>query len=162
MSEHIRIDIKPSLDSIKNKFFSGDHDGFLSELTIRQKCRSCCINRADFHFKFYSATYKYSEDYIGKAFSDVDKLLNELILQLHDKREYLFAAFTYNKVDDKYIITSYWIINSNSKLFELVPKNICDKFDWHKLDSCEIYIRDIIVENFVNKSKENSRIFYLH
>ena len=61
-----KLPMTVSLEPCKSKFFGNDMEGFKSEL-------------ANGKFQFYTATYKYSEDYDGRPSFVVNNLLNGFV-----------------------------------------------------------------------------------
>lgn len=108
-----------TLEPCKTKFFTGDMDGFKTELTNGK-------------FKAFSSTYKYNDDYEGRPGFIVKNLVNGFVNQLDDKRKYLFVAFRCQKIFDRYLITATWITNSILTIQEVVPDKY-DDFTWEQL-----------------------------
>lgn len=140
-----KFPITTSLEPCKSKYFSGDIDGFRTDLLSE-------------NFKIFCGNYRYSDDYEGRPTFVVNNLLNGFVNQLEDKRKYLFTAFRYTKPDDKYNITSCWITNCTIPLQELIPDKY-DDFVWTKI---EITNLNTICDDFFKKNSEDENIIYLH
>ena len=141
----IKVPINAILENCKLKLFANDKEGFLAELSTGK-------------FKMYNGTYKYSSDYNGKPFFIINNLLNGFVIQLQDRRKYLFTAFRCENVDGTYNITSHWITNCTLPMAELIPDKY-DDFDWTELEN-NVDNYNKMVELFMTKSCEG--LTYLH
>lgn len=105
-------------------------------------------------FKAYEATYKYSTDYDGSNELVIRNRVSGLCQNFGAHRRYCFIAIKCHKLNNnKYLFTSYWIVNTDIK--ELM-KDDYDDYDWNEVD-----LTDYV--SFENKFKEEPFAFeYVH
>lgn len=99
-----------NMEDIKRAFFSKEYDTF-HEL-VRQHA-----------FKYYSVNYKYSSDNNGRPAYVAKNLLRGFVQGLDDYRKYLMVCFRCILSDpntNEYTYPSYWIVNSNDNIAEIL------------------------------------------
>jgi hypothetical protein len=102
-----------NMEDIKRAFFSREYDTF--HQLVRQH-----------PFKYYKANYKFSSDNTGRPGYVAKNLLRGFVQGLDDYRKYLMVCFRCILVDKdttEYNYPSYWIVNSNDDI-----KNILGSF----------------------------------
>lgn len=102
-----------NMEDIKRAFFSKEYDTF--HQLVRQH-----------PFKYYKANYKFSSDNTGRPGYVAKNLLRGFVQGLDDYRKYLMVCFRcilVNKDTTEYRYPSYWIVNSNDDI-----KNILGSF----------------------------------
>ena len=95
-----------NMEDIKRAFFCKEYETFHS--LVRQH-----------PFKYYKANYKYSSDNTGRPGYIAKNLLRGFVQSLDDYRKYLMVCFRcilVNKETNEYRYPSYWIVNSNDDL----------------------------------------------
>jgi hypothetical protein len=109
-----------NMEDIKREFFSKEYD-IAYELIRKQP------------FKFYKASYNYSDDYKGRPAFVAKNLLRGFVQQLEDYRKYLMVVFRCvyygNPEENRYRYHSYWIVNSNDDLKTIIG-SLYDDFDF--------------------------------
>jgi hypothetical protein len=104
-----------NMEDIKRAFFSKDYD--TAYQLIRQH-----------PFKFYKANYKYADDNAGRPAFVAKNLLRGFVQSLDDYRKYLMVGFRcISIVENRYSYPSYWIVNSNDDLKNILG-SIYDDF----------------------------------
>ena len=104
-----------NMEDIKRAFFSKDYD--TAYQLIKQH-----------PFKFYKANYKYASDNDGRPAFVAKNLLRGFVQSLDDYRKYLMVGFRcISIVENRYSYPSYWIVNSNDDLQNILG-SIYDDF----------------------------------
>ena len=121
--EELVKEVKPvfstitNMEDIKRAFFSKDYDLFHQLIK-------------DVPFKYYKATYKYSNDNNGKPAFVAKNLLRGFVQSLDDYRKYLMVGFRcISNVENSYSYPSYWIVNSNDDL-KTILGSLYDDFEF--------------------------------
>ena len=128
-----KIDIIVDMDDIKRAFFNGDYDVFESAIKTHP-------------FKFYNASYKYDSDKDGAPDFSAKNLLKGFVRSFDDYRKCFMICFRCWKYqhDTKYKYESFWIVNTNEKISNIIG-SIEDDFIFNELTD---------IDNFISKIKK--------
>jgi len=114
-------------------------------------------------FKLYEAKYKYADDNTGKPDYAARNLLRGFIQGLDDYRKYLMVCFRCILIDKEtktYDYPSYWIVNSNDELKQILG-SVYDDYDFVSTDD----ISGLLKKMEKNENEEDENIVgetYLH
>jgi hypothetical protein len=123
-----------NMEDIKRAFFSKEYDTALE--LIKQH-----------PFKYYSATYKYASDNTGRPSYVAKNLLRGFVQGLDDYRKYFMICFRCiitNKEINEYNYPSYWIVNTNDDLKNVIG-SVYDDYDFLEIeeDSAECLLKEM-------------------
>ena len=128
-----KFDTITNMEDIKRAFFSNDYETFETQIKMHP-------------FKFYKAEYKYNSDKDGVPDFSAKNLLKGFVRNLDDYRKYFMVCFRCWKYQHenkyKYRYVSLWIVNSNSKISDIID-NIEEDFDLIKTTDIEDFILSI-------------------
>jgi hypothetical protein len=115
-----------NMEDIKRAFFNGEYENF--EKMIKEH-----------NFKYLYADYKYSSDNDGKPDYIARNLLRGFVRQFDDYRKYFMIGFKCytNETQDKYTYPSYWIVNTNDNIDDIIG-SITESFDFRHVPDTEI------------------------
>jgi hypothetical protein len=149
-------EIKPTfstitnMEDIKRAFFNKEYEQALQLITAHP-------------FKLYEATYKYADDNTGKPDYAARNLLRGFIQGLDDYRKYLMVCFRCILTDKEtktYDYPSYWIVNSNDDLKQILG-SIYDDYEFITTSD----ISGLLKKMEKNENEEDETIIgevYLH
>lgn len=144
----VKLPTTANLEPLKSKFFTGDMEGFKTELTNGK-------------FTAFMGKYNFDSDYDGSPQFVVKNLLNGFPRQLEDKRKYLFVAFrcVKNGSTSSYSITSVWVTNCTLPFNEVIPEKY-DDFTWTPINLTGdlTSVMDLVMRS----DDENVMTAYLH
>ena len=139
-----------NMEEIKRAFFSKEYVQAL-QLIIAHP------------FKFYEARYKYADDNTGKPDYAARNLLRGFTQGLDDYRKYLMVCFRCiltDKDTKTYNYPSYWIVNSNDDLKDILG-SLYDDYDFISTNN----IKDLLKQMEKNENEYDTSIIgevYLH
>ena len=139
-----------NMEEIKRAFFSKEYKQAL-QLIIAHP------------FKFYEARYKYADDNTGKPDYAARNLLRGFTQGLDDYRKYLMVCFRCiltDKDTKTYNYPSYWIVNSNDDLKDILG-SLYDDYDFISTNN----IQDLLKQMEKNENEDDTSIIgevYLH
>jgi hypothetical protein len=139
-----------NMEEIKRAFFSKEYKQAYELITAHP-------------FKFYEAIYKYADDNIGKPDYAAKNLLRGFTQGLDDYRKYLMVCFRCILTDKDtrtYNYPSYWIVNSNDDLKEILG-SLYDDYDFVSTSN----IQDLLKQMEKNENEDDNSIIgevYLH
>lgn len=134
-AEEVYEDPKPTfktninMEELKRSFFNTEYELF--EQIVKQHSTE---------LKFYTATYKYSSDKDGAPEYSASNLLKGFVRMFDDYRKYFMICFRCLKTStdpNQYTYTSYWIVNTDTPV-EQVVKNIGDDFEFCVVPDTEL------------------------
>lgn len=114
--EDIPKEVKPvfstiaNMEDIKRAFFSKEYDSF-NELVREHP------------FRYYKVEYRYSSDNDGRPGYVAKNLLRGFVQRLDDYRNYLMVCFRctlVNKETIEYRYPSYWVVNTNDDIAQML------------------------------------------
>ena len=124
-----------NMEGVKRAFCNNQHDEFITEL---EKVK----------YQYYSATYKYWDDFTGRPDFVARNLNKGFIQSFGDNRKYYFTCFRCVETDNKvYTFESFWIVNSSE--FKTILGSSYDDYDWTEMD------QTIFLEKFKKQDNEN-------
>jgi len=88
-----------------------------------------------YNFKFYYATYKYSNDKNGCPEFIAKNLLKGFVRNFDEFNKYLFVCFRCKKLNEEtntYFYYSYWIVNSTESLENIID-DLYDDFNFNSI-----------------------------
>jgi hypothetical protein len=127
-----------NMEDIKRTFFNKDYESFNN--LVKQH-----------PFKYYKVNYKYSSDNNGRAEYIAKNLLRGFIQGLDDYRKYLMVCFRcilVNKEIKEYKYPSYWILNSNDDVKNILG-SLYDDYDFILVEE------DEAIDNLLKKMEKN-------
>ena len=142
-----------NMEDIKRAFFSKEYDTF--HQLVKQH-----------PFKYYKATYKFSSDNIGRPGYIAKNLLRGFVQGLDDYRKYLMVCFRcilVNKDTTEYSYPSYWIVNSNDDIKNILG-SFYDDYDFTSLDDEET-VNKVLKKMEKNEDENDEALIgetYLH
>lgn len=151
-------EVKPSystitnMEDIKRAFFSNEYETFRELIQPHS-------------FKYYSATYKYADDYIGRPNYVAKNLLRGFVQGLEDCRKYFMICFRCvltNNVINEYNYPSYWIVNTTDDL-KTVLGSLYDDYEFTLIENDSI--NQMLKKMEKNTSEEDNSFIgeaYLH
>ena len=103
-----------NMEDIKRAFFCKDYELF-NEL-IKQ-----------FNFRYFRADYKYSSEKDGAPEFIAKNLVKGFVRNLDDYRKYFMVCFRcYKNENNNYSYPSFWIVNSNDDIKDIIESNYDD------------------------------------
>ena len=100
-----------------------------------------------YNFKLYIVNYKYSSDKNGAPTFSAKNLVGGFIRNFDDLRKYFmicFRCFSHN--DGTYTYPSYWIVNSNEPLQNIIG-SLYDDFEFTECHDKEVFYKYIYKMN---------------
>lgn len=151
-------DIKPiystivNMEDIKRAFFNKEYTNF-NQLVKEQP------------FKYYKCNFKYYGDYSGRPEYVARNLLHGFIQNLDDYRKHFIVCFRciqVNKKEKKYRYPSYWIVNSNDDIKNILG-DLYNEYDFMLINE-EDEINNLLkcMEKTENPHDELIGELYLH
>jgi len=142
-----------NMEDLKRAFFNNDYEQFNKAVRTEK-------------FPLYIANYKYSSDNDGKPEFAARNLVGGFVRNLEDFRKYLMVCFRCIKVSNdsepsKYEYISYWIINTNDNLKDVIG-TVYEDFEFIKVDNPDLNNPDLNnpdVDKFlelIKRSDENT------
>jgi hypothetical protein len=130
--EHLSKEVKPvystitNMEDIKRAFFSKEYQTATALIK-------------DQPFKFYKVNYKYASDNTGRPAYVAKNLLRGFVQSLDEYRKYFMICFRcllLDKETNEYMYPSYWIVNTNDDLKNVLG-SIYDDYDFIAIEGEE-------------------------
>ena len=126
-----KFDTITNMEDLKRAFFNGDYDMFENQVKTHK-------------FKFYKVGYKYDSDKDGVPDFSAKNLLKGFVRNFDDYRKYFMICFRCwkNQNEIKYKYESYWIVNTNEPICNIIG-SVEDDFTFEEMNDIDNFILNI-------------------
>lgn len=126
-----KFDTIVNMEEFKRAFFNGDYVVFGEQIKLNP-------------LKFYKVSYKFDSDKDGVPDFSAKNLLKGFVRNFDDYRKYFMICFRCwkNQHDVKYKYDSYWIVNTNEPIPNVIG-NLAEDFDFVEMTDIDYFIEQI-------------------
>lgn len=126
-----KFDTIMNMEELKRAFFNNDIIVFEEQIKSNQ-------------LKFYKVEYKFNSDKDGTPDFSAKNLLKGFIRSFDNYRNYFMICFRCwkNKNETKYKYDSFWIVNTNEQISNVIG-NLYDDFDFTEVNDVDEFIKQI-------------------
>lgn len=126
-----KFDTIINMEELKRAFFNGDYMVFEEQIKTHP-------------LKFYKVSYKYDSDKDGAPDFSAKNLLKGFVRNFDDYRKYFMICFRCwkNKFEIKYMYDSFWIVNTNEPIPNIIG-SLAEDFDFAETSDIDYFISQI-------------------
>lgn len=120
-----------NMEELKRAFFTEDYETFESQVKTNP-------------FKFYKVGYKYNSDKDGAPDFSARNLQKGFVQNLYEDNKYFMICFRCwkSQTDTKYKYESFWIVNTNEPLTNIIG-DLAEDFDFVETTNIDEFIKQI-------------------